>query len=90
MIKYKEKYVSTFEKYGNSQQFLEVVHGSLEKIDFGRYARLFNENMKSDEDENRGLIHILAEDASKEIWWGEKRLDEEIKEETKIGSTSID
>ncbi len=62
-------------KYGNSQQFLEVVHKSLEQIEFGRYTELFQDN-KADENENRGLIHILAEEEEKEVWWGGQRLNE--------------
>ncbi|TPG70266.1 SIR2 family protein [Brevibacillus laterosporus] len=73
--KYLERYADTYNKYGDSQILLEVVHSSLENIDFGRYSELFKDN-KSDENENRGFIHILAEDEEKEVWWGEKRLDE--------------
>lgn len=71
-VKYKERYVDTYKKFGDSHELVKVVHKSLEEIDFGRYAELFKEN-KSDENENRGLIHLLAEDESKNIWWGEKR-----------------
>ncbi|MCY9369966.1 SIR2 family NAD-dependent protein deacylase [Bacillus haynesii] len=72
-IKYKEKYLDTYEKFGDSQQFVEVVHETLKKIDLGRRSKLFSENEVSDEDENRGLIHILADDEKRNIWWGEKR-----------------
>jgi hypothetical protein len=93
-IKYRERYSDSYKKHGDSQQFLEDVHSSLENIDFGRYARAFSENEKSDEDENRGLIHVLAEDASKEIWWGEKKLNEEkneheIKKEVQTNDPAI-
>lgn len=73
-IKYNEKYSDTYEKHGDSQQFVEVVHKTLEDIDLGRLAKLFSDNQISDEDENRGLIHILADDEKIDIWWGEKRL----------------
>ncbi|MEC3655855.1 SIR2 family protein [Bacillus siamensis] len=73
-IKYKEKYSDTYEKFGNSQQFVEVVHETLKKLDLGRRSKLFSENEVSDEDENRGLIHILADDEKRDIWWGEKRI----------------
>ncbi|KAA6447226.1 SIR2 family NAD-dependent protein deacylase [Bacillus swezeyi] len=75
-IKYKERYSDTYEKYGDSQQFVEVVHETLKKIDFGRRSKLFSEHEVSDEDENRGLIHILADDEKRGIWWGEKRIDD--------------
>lgn len=74
LIKYKERYFDTYQKYGNSQQFVEVVHKTLEKIDFGRLSKFFSDNELSDEDENRGFIHILADDENRDIWWGEKRI----------------
>lgn len=74
--KYKEKYADTYKKYGDSDQLLTVVHGSLEEFNFGRYAVFFEDN-QSDENENRGLIHLLAEDETMGIWWGDERLDEQ-------------
>jgi hypothetical protein len=90
-IKYKERYYDTYKKFGDSQQFLEAVHRSLEKIDFGRYAKLFSDTEKSDEDENRGFIHILAEDEERDIWWGENRLNEtvKVKKEKQIDRSTI-
>lgn len=75
-MKYKERYVDTYKKHGNSDQFLTVVHESLEEFDFGRFAIFFKEN-ESDENENKGLIHLLAEDETIDIWWGKERLDEQ-------------
>ncbi|PGZ57861.1 SIR2 family protein [Bacillus cereus] len=75
-MKYKERYVDTYKKHGNSDQFLTVVHESLEEFDFGRFSNFFKEN-ESDENENRGLIHLLAEDETLDIWWGKERLDEQ-------------
>lgn len=72
--KYKELYVETYKSYGDSQQFLTVVHYSLAEFDYGRYAVFFEDN-KSDENENRGLIHLLAEDSSMDVWWGKERFD---------------
>lgn len=71
-IKYKERYVDTYKKYGDSERFLTVVHESLENYNFGRHALLLKDN-KSDEDENRGLIHVLAENEDEDIWWGDER-----------------
>ncbi|WP_079913049.1 SIR2 family protein [Paenibacillus sp. 32352] len=70
--KYKERFVDTYKQFGDSHEFVKVVHKSLEIIDFGRYAKFFQEN-QSDENENRGLIHLLA-DENEEVWWGDKRL----------------
>ncbi|QDP99651.1 SIR2 family protein [Lysinibacillus fusiformis] len=74
LMQYKVHYAETFKQYGNSQQFLEVIHSSLENVDFGRLKALFKEHNKSNEQENKGFIHILANDGKKKIWWGEKRL----------------
>ncbi|MGH0945281.1 SIR2 family protein [Bacillus mycoides] len=75
-MKYKVRYFDTYKKHGNSDQFLTVVHESLEEFDFGRFSNFFKEN-ESDENENRGLIHLLAEDETLDIWWGKERLDEQ-------------
>lgn len=72
-LKYKESYVQTFQKFGDSQEFVNTVHKSLEGMDFGRYSEYFKGNT-TDEYENRGLIHLLA-DESDEVWWGEKRFE---------------
>ncbi|MUG46967.1 SIR2 family protein [Paenibacillus woosongensis] len=71
-IKYKERYVDTYKKHGNSEEFLTIVHSSLENLDYGRIKQLLNNNL-ADEDETRGLIHILADDEKMKVWWGENR-----------------
>lgn len=76
-IKYHERYVDTYKKFGDSEQFLNVVYESLESFDLGRYAELF-EGKQSDENENRGLIHLLAEDETMNVWWGKERLNEQF------------
>lgn len=68
-IKYKERYVDTYKKHGNSEEFLTIVHSSLENLDYGRIKQLLNNNL-ADEDETRGLIHILADDEKMKVWWG--------------------
>jgi hypothetical protein len=70
--KYKERYADTYKRYGNSEEFLAIVHSSLKEIDYGRLKQLLKDNL-ADEDEIRGLIHLLAEDEKLEVWWGEKR-----------------
>lgn len=70
--KYKERYADTYKRYGNSQEFLAIVHSSLKEIDYGRLKQLLKDNL-ADEDEIRGLIHLLAEDEKLGVWWGEKR-----------------
>ena len=71
-IKYKERYADTYKQHGNSEEFLRVVHSSLKSLDYGRIKQVLKENL-ADEDEIRGLVHILANDEKIDVWWGEKR-----------------
>lgn len=73
-LEYKERYVDTYIKHGNSEVFLNIVHNSLENIDYGRYKELLKDNI-TNKYENRGFVHILADDEEKGIWWGEERFD---------------
>ncbi|USK41736.1 hypothetical protein LIS77_24900 (plasmid) [Cytobacillus firmus] len=73
-LEYKEKFVDTFMKHGNSEEFLKEVHSSLENIDYGRYKELLKNNI-TNKYENKGFVHILADDEEKGIWWGEERFD---------------
>ncbi|MGA4722225.1 SIR2 family NAD-dependent protein deacylase [Fictibacillus nanhaiensis] len=73
-LEYKERYIDTFSKHGNSEEFLNVVHRSLENIEYGRYKELLKNNI-TNKYENKGFVHILADDEEKGIWWGEERLD---------------
>ncbi|PHC41318.1 SIR2 family protein [Bacillus toyonensis] len=75
LLEYKEQYITTYKQYGNSEQFLSIVHRSIENIDFGRYALLVKDN-KSNKNENRGFVHILADNEEVDVWWGEERFDE--------------
>jgi len=75
-IKYKESYVEIYEEFGDSKQLLKKVHETLASYDFGRYAILF-EDRKSSESENKGLIHLLAEDETMGVWWGKGRFNEQ-------------
>lgn len=74
-VKYKVCFVETYQKYGDSHEFVNIVHKNLEGIDFGRYATFLQGNL-TDEYENKGLIHLLADENS-EIWWGENRFEAE-------------
>lgn len=70
--KYIERYADTYKRYGNSEEFLAIVHSSLKNLDYGRLKQLLKDNL-ADEDEIRGLIHLLAEDEKLEVWWGDNR-----------------
>lgn len=74
-LEYSERYYDTYSKFGNSEEFLNIVHGSLEKIDYGRYKELIKDNL-TNKYENKGFVHILADDYEKGIWWGKERFDE--------------
>lgn len=71
-IKFKERYADSYRRHGNSEEFLSTVHESLKNLEYGRIKQLLKDNL-ADEDEIRGLIHILAEDEKMEVWWGENR-----------------
>ncbi|MDN4493365.1 SIR2 family NAD-dependent protein deacylase [Ureibacillus aquaedulcis] len=74
-MEYQDKYSDTYKIHGNSEEFLNVVHKSLEGIDFGRLNKALKDNT-SNKHENRGFIHILADDENEEIWWGEERFND--------------
>jgi hypothetical protein len=78
-IEYRERYVDTYLEHGKSEEFLRVVHNSLETIDFGRYNEILKYNT-TNKNENRGFIHILADDEQEAIWWGEERFDGSTRE----------
>lgn len=44
----------------------------MKNLDYGRLKQLLKDNL-ADEDEIRGLIHLLAEDEKLEVWWGGNR-----------------
>jgi SIR2-like domain len=75
-LEYKEQYINTYQRYGDSERFLTVVHESLKEIDFGRYDSLLKEN-KTNKNENRGFVHVLANNEEEDIWWGKERFNEE-------------
>ncbi len=59
-------------KKGNSQEFIDSMHSSLKSTSFGRYENELME-IKPLESENKGFIHILADDITEDIWWGKQR-----------------
>ncbi|WP_406845978.1 SIR2 family NAD-dependent protein deacylase [Bacillus safensis] len=73
-VEYMDRYVDSYSEHGDSEEFLKEVHKSLEEIDFGRYNEFLKVN-KSNKSENRGFVHILADNEKEEIWWGRERFD---------------
>lgn len=78
-LEYKEQYINIYDEYGNSEQFLKEVHKSLANIDLGRYNKFLNDN-ESNKNENRGFVHILANNEEEDIWWGKERFNESTEE----------
>lgn len=74
LMKHKELYCEVYLEHGDSEKFVKAVHDSLKSINWGRYSEFFTKGETSNEDENRGFIHILADDKSKDVWWGGKRV----------------
>ncbi|EHR4852471.1 SIR2 family protein, partial [Enterococcus faecalis] len=56
----------------NSQELLEVMHSSLEEIDLNRYVE---QRIMPNRYESKGMIHLLADDEQKDIWWGSERFE---------------
>ncbi|WNN69108.1 ABC-three component system protein [Lactococcus lactis] len=71
-IKYKERYYQIFikEKKSSLDLILEI-HNDLDHMNIDRLVNQYNKPTSS---ENKGFIHVLADDRDKNIWWGEDRL----------------
>lgn len=69
-MEYQDIRYKTYRKEKNSQLFLDTVHSVLEEYDFTNHTQ-----MELNKFHKRGFIHILADDTSREIWWGENRID---------------
>lgn len=71
-MNYKEKYIEIYDIEGkSSEELLIEIHKNLETINIDR---LVEKSTKPTTSENKGFIHILADDAEKEVWWGSERL----------------
>jgi hypothetical protein len=57
----------------DSQLFIDQVHIQLGCLEYGRLTRVIQECLPYDF-ENKGLIHVLADDWEKDIWWGDNRI----------------
>lgn len=69
-MEYQDIRYKAYRKEKNSQSFLDTVHSVLESYDFTSYTK-----MELNKFHKRGFIHILADDTSREIWWGDNRID---------------
>lgn len=69
---YREKYSQIYFREGkSSEELLIEIHKNLEQINIDR---LVNESNKPTGSENKGFIHVLADDGGKDVWWGSERL----------------
>ncbi|PAA99818.1 ABC-three component system protein [Enterococcus canintestini] len=70
--KYKEKYATIYEMDGKtSGELVRSVHEDLEKIEINNLV----ESIRPDQNEIKGLIHVLADDEEKKVWWGDERFE---------------
>lgn len=69
---YKDKYSQIYSRGGcSSEDLLIEIHKNLAQINIDR---LVNKSNKPTDSENKGFIHVLADDAEKDVWWGSERL----------------
>lgn len=73
-LEYKTEYLEQYKEHGNSKELIKSVHKKLELIDYRRYQGEINEYL-SNKNENKGFIHLLADDGQKDIWWGSERIE---------------
>ncbi|MCW1939363.1 hypothetical protein OMD49_05565 [Bacillus anthracis] len=67
-IKYKELYKAEYLPKGESQILIDSVHSALNSVNYGRYEEQMHK-IKPLESENKGFVHILADDIKEDVWW---------------------
>ncbi|CAH0122771.1 hypothetical protein PAE9249_05362 [Paenibacillus sp. CECT 9249] len=72
-MKYADIKRSSYNVHFDSQLFIDEVHKQFGCLDYGRLTKVIQECLPYDF-ENKGLIHVLADDWEKDIWWGENRI----------------
>lgn len=71
-MSYKEKYAQLYSREGcTSEELLIEIHHNLDNINIDRLVRRDNKPTGS---ENKGFIHILADDTANDVWWSEERI----------------
>ncbi|MGY0353560.1 SIR2 family protein [Enterococcus avium] len=74
-LRYKEKYTVLYSVQNkDSNELLIAIHDDLRNINIERYKK--SEKFKPMASETQGMIHVLADDDEKEVWWGSERLDQ--------------
>ncbi|MGF2144856.1 ABC-three component system protein [Vagococcus fluvialis] len=71
-MSYKEKYAQLYSRQGfTSEELLIEMHQNLDKINIDRLVTNKNKPTGS---ENKGFIHILADDGANDVWWSDDRI----------------
>lgn len=74
-LRYKEKYTVLYDvQQKDSNELLIAIHDDLRNINIDRYKK--SENFKPMASETQGMIHVLADDKGKDVWWGSERFEE--------------
>ncbi|WP_088351790.1 SIR2 family NAD-dependent protein deacylase [Bacillus cereus] len=71
-MRHKEAYKKSFKDHEDSQSFVDEMHTILNEMNYGRIEGVLGENRPM-EFENKGFIHVLANNPEMDIWWGYKR-----------------
>lgn len=71
LLMYKDRYLNIFKVDGHpSQKLLRVMHEDLESLNI---TPLLSSKERPMQSEIKGIIHLLAEDKEKNVWWGDER-----------------
>ena len=71
-LRYKEKYTVLYSvQQKDSNELVIAIHDDLRSINIERYKKM--EKFKPMASETQGMIHVLADDDEKDVWWGSER-----------------
>lgn len=68
--------VDIYKNTRSSQLLIEEVHKILGKLDFSDILNKKGKKIEFEDFQKQGLIHVLADDMQKNVWWGERRINE--------------
>ncbi|WP_068505386.1 SIR2 family NAD-dependent protein deacylase [Paenibacillus kribbensis] len=72
-MKYADIKKISYGSHFDSQLFIDEIHEQFGCLEYGRLTKVIQECLPFDF-ENKGLIHVLADDWEKDIWWGDNRI----------------
>ncbi|MGT9146704.1 ABC-three component system protein [Enterococcus faecalis] len=76
-LRYKEKYTVLYDiQQKDSNELLIAIHEDLSDINIDRFRK--SENFNPMASETQGMIHVLADDSDKNVWWGNERFEKSI------------